>query len=192
MQCNLEGKRELVKKGFVLMETIVVISVLCVILVLLYSSYSNILLKVKRKELYDNTEYIYKAGLVRNYLEGALTTLDYQSNVTMYCKNSEDISSDKWCYDEDITDDKKNELFKSLGVESVYITIWNVNEISAADLSTFEATTQNYIKWLNSTDEDGYRIIIMFKNENELKSIGKEDTDKDIFEYASLRFGSRV
>lgn len=180
------------KKGFVLMETIVVISVLCVILVLLYSSYSNILLKVKRKELYDNTEYIYKAGLVRNYLEGALTTLDYQSNVTMYCKNSEDISSDKWCYDEAITDDKKNELFKSLGVESVYITIWNVNEISAADLSTFEATTQNYIKWLNSTDEDGYRIIIMFKNENELKSIGKEDTDKDIFEYASLRFGSRV
>ena len=44
------------QKGFVLMETIVVIFVLCVILVMLYASYSNLLISVQNKSLYDNTE----------------------------------------------------------------------------------------------------------------------------------------
>ena len=57
------------QKAFVLMETIVVIFVLCVILVMLYASYSNLLISVQNKSLYDNTEYIYKTQLVREYLE---------------------------------------------------------------------------------------------------------------------------
>jgi len=56
-------------KGFVLMEAIVVISVLCVILVILYGAYSKLLIDVKKKSLYDNTEYIYKTSVIRKYFE---------------------------------------------------------------------------------------------------------------------------
>lgn len=177
-----------VKKGFVLMETIVVISVLCVILIMLYASYSKILIGVNKKTLYDNTEYLYKTSLVRDYLEKTVEEDKYQSSqIYMYCRNS--VASAK-CYDGNITDDFKNDLFSALGVESIYISIWNTTEIAASDITFLEATTQNYIKTIDpevitSEDDYGYRIIVMFKDEN-------DKTGKDVYQYASLRFKDRM
>ena len=57
------------KNGFVLVETIVVILVLCVLLIMLYGGYMNVISAVQRKSYYDNTEYIYKTNLVKEYLE---------------------------------------------------------------------------------------------------------------------------
>jgi len=176
------------KKGFVLMETIVVITVLCVILVVLYASYFNLLISVKKKRLYDNTEYIYKTEVVREYLEKELEPESYNNSTYMvYCRNA-NISSDstiKKCYDKDISNNFENELFKTLGVEAIYITWWYTPSISPDALKSFEATTQNYIKSMDPTDESGYRIIGMYKSEN-------NETEIDTYEYASLRFGSRV
>ena len=170
------------KNGFVLMETIVVISVLCTILVVLYASYENIHIKVQKKSLYDNTEYIFKTSLVRNHLESTLSSSIYSnSNYTIICQNS---TSNK-CYSDDILNNYQNELFKFLKVEGVYITVFDVDNISSTDLSSFEATTQNYIKYLDPPkDKGGFRIIVMFEQEN-------NDTTKSIYEYASLKFGSR-
>lgn len=171
------------KRGFVLMETIVVISVLCVILIMLYASYSKILVGVNKKTLYDNTEYLYKASVIRDYLEDKINDEVYQhSQIYVYCRNS--IPSAK-CYDQSISNEFKNDLFKMMGVESVYITIWNTIEIDPTSIMTFEATTQNYIKTMDPTDEAGYRIIVMFKDQN-------NDTNKDIYQYASLRFKGRI
>lgn len=171
------------RQGFVLMETIVVITILCVILLMLYSSYYKILNDVKKRNLYENTEYIYKTNLVREYLEEVLDESSYNngSSFYIYCRNS---ISDKVCYDDSVAGDYKNRLFKRLGVESVYITFWDASTISHDDLMGFEATTQNYIKSLDATSGVGYRIIVMFKSEN-------NDTENDIYEYATLKFGSR-
>lgn len=170
------------KRGFVLMETIVVITVLCVVLVVLYGAYSKVIVDVKKRSLYDNTEYIYKTNLVRNYLEERLTESAYNSSTYyIYCRNS--ISSKK-CYDKTISGNYENDLFSMLKVEAIYITLWNVRDISEIDLTSFEATTQNYIKSLDPTDEHAFRIIVMYESEN-------NDTDRAIYEYASLRFGSR-
>lgn len=170
------------KRGFVLMETIVVITVLCVVLVVLYGAYSKILINFNKKNLYDNTEYIYKTKLVRSYLEPRLDPKEYNSSsYYVYCRNT---LSTKKCYDEDITGNYENDFFQFLGVNAVYITLWNVDTISAMDLSSFEATTQNYIREMNPTNESGFRIIAMFESEN-------DETDKDVFEYATLRFGDR-
>lgn len=168
--------------GFILMETIVVISVLCTILVVLYASYESVLIKVQKKSLYDNTEYIFKTSLIRDHLESTLSPSVYSySNYTVICQNS---SSDK-CYSDTVTNNYQNDLFKLLKVEGVYITAWDVDSISADDISSFEATTQNYIKYLDPPkDEGGFRIIVMFEQEN-------NDTTKSIYEYASLKFGSR-
>lgn len=176
------------RKGFVLMETIIVITVLCVVLVTLYGAYSKLLIDVNKKSLYDKTEYIYKTNVVRDYLEnlfkdGVLDINDYTSR-TFYehCRNS--LSANK-CYDDDMSGNYENDFFKFLKVEAVYITLWNVGNISENDISGFEATTQNYIKKMDPTDEGGFRIIVMFKSEN-------NDTDNDVYEYATLRFGGRV
>lgn len=170
------------KKGFILLETIVVIMVLCVILVMLYSSYSNLLVKVKKKSLYDNTEYIYKTNIVRKYLESEIPESDYNSSLYyVVCRNSVDNNK---CYSDNITGNYENDLFKFLKVEAVYIMLWDTNSINANDLTGFEATTQNYIKSLDPTNESAFRIVVMYEEEN-------NDTDIPIYEYASLRFGSR-
>lgn len=170
------------KSGFVLMETIVVISVLCIVLVVLYAAYSNLLSDVKKKSYYDKTEYIFKTNIVRDYLEDTLDENEYLSSTYyVYCRNK---LEDMVCYDEGVSGNYENDLFKALKVEAVYIMLWNVHEISEGDFVGFEATTQHYIKRMDTTDEDAFRIIVMYESEN-------NDTDKKIYEYATLRFGSR-
>jgi len=57
------------KKGFVLLETIVVMSVLCTVLIGLYIGYSNMILSVKVTSNYNNVEYLYQTYIISNYLE---------------------------------------------------------------------------------------------------------------------------
>ncbi len=79
------------KNGFVMIETIVVITILSVGLISLYASYSLILTKVKMKSNYDNIEYIYKAYFVGEYLK---TITDPGYNINYYDYNS--VISDKF------------------------------------------------------------------------------------------------
>lgn len=170
------------KNGFVLIETIVVITVLSVILVLLYGAYSKVIIGVNKKSLYDNTEYIYKANIVRNYLESTLTKSQYERSYYRYCSN---IKGTTKCYNE-TTNDYKNKLFRSIGVEAIYITVWNIDEINKIDLNEFEATTQNFLLSLDYKPiSSAFRIIVMFKDEN------NEEERKKSYQYASIRFGDR-
>ena len=60
---------KLKNKGFVMIETIVVITVLAVGLITLYASYSLILSRISVKNRYDNTAYVYKTYFVLDYLK---------------------------------------------------------------------------------------------------------------------------
>lgn len=169
-------------KGFVLTETIIVITVLCIIMITLYAAYSSVLIKVNKKAIYDNTEYIYKTNIIREYLENTLNRDDYESEaIYVVCSNANSAP----CYREN-TSSFQEGLFKELGTEAVYITEWNSNTLSDLELSVLEATTQSYIKSLdyNKITDVAYRIIIMFKDEN-------NQSGKNPYQYATLRFGSR-
>lgn len=56
-------------KGFVLMETIVVIVVISVSLLTIFSSYNKILRKVKTENKYDTSEYIYMTEHIKKYMK---------------------------------------------------------------------------------------------------------------------------
>ena len=56
------------KKGFALLETLIVITFLVVSLLLLYGTFSNMLSNSKKNILYDNASNIYKAYYVKEYL----------------------------------------------------------------------------------------------------------------------------
>lgn len=175
------GSNQVKKNGFVLMETIVVISVLCLVLVMLYGAYSNILTNVESKSLYDNTEYIFKTALVRNYLEkiGNVTTYD-DFGITV-CQNSDSSSSHK-CYTSSCSTERC-QLFKLLKVEGVYITPWNLSSLnSSLPSSKLDATTRKYLKSIDAPDAGigAKRIAIMYLQEN-------NETTSYIYEYASLK-----
>ena len=56
-------------KGFVLMETIIVMSVLSLALITLYSSYVKIMSQSKSKNLYDTPEALYIADAIKQAYE---------------------------------------------------------------------------------------------------------------------------
>ncbi len=169
------------KKGFILMETIVVISVLSVLLVTLYASYSKILTDVNKQDLYDNTEYIYKASIVRNYLEDNIPSMVYEDSLYYtYCNNFNDSNK---CYGADINN-YQSKLFGNLGAEAVYF-FKDLMDIDPSNLTGIEPTTLNYIKSLDLKTSETIRLVIMFKDEN-------NDTDKDVFQYANISFESLV
>jgi Tfp pilus assembly protein PilE len=55
-------------KGFVFVETIIVITVLSVALITIYSSFSTVLSNEKKRSAYDDTAYIYETYYIEDYL----------------------------------------------------------------------------------------------------------------------------
>lgn len=183
------------RRAFVLLETIVVITVLCVILVVLYASYSKVLIDVNKRAIYDNSEYIYKTAVIRDYLEEELLTSKNQ-NISNYMGSN---FLKVYCSDNMIGEKKCNadEFLNFIGAQSIYFTKWDTSSLSTADFRTLEATTQSYIKTLDTVSADGvFRIIVMYKDENiyndesERFVLDADDIEED-YQYATLRFGNR-
>ncbi len=165
-------------RGFVLVETIVVILVLCVLLIMLYGGYMNVISAVQRKSYYDNTEYIYKTNLIKEYIENSGFNGYEGADMYIYCQGSADCISRGNDYFEELT--------KNMHVISIYIMKWFTTDIAEDELSSLEATTQNYIRKLDPTkptNENVYRVIVMFEDENNLGST------PTIYQYASLKLG---
>ena len=73
------------RKGFVMIETIIVITVLTIGLVSIYISYSTLISRAQVKNTYENVEYIYKAYMVGNYIKekiGVSSNTTYKYNGT--------------------------------------------------------------------------------------------------------------
>ena len=170
------------KKGFVLLETIAVLSIICVTLITLYSGYIRIIKNVKIRNYYDNTEYIYKAKLVGEYISKVVTASEIENvDVYIYC-NTQVYSTEAnpnpvltRCNSSNLS---YSFMLNEMDVQGVYITKWNTREIDSMSLIALEPTTQRYIKYINEKKGAGHRIIVMFKDRIDSKK----------YQYASLRF----
>lgn len=137
------------KKGFVLMETIVVIVVISVALLTIFSSYNKILSKVKKENKYDTSEYIYMTDYIKRYLKdnNCIGNAQYiNSDIT-------DFYNSNVCYIKD-----KN-IF---GIEKIYV-VTNLNEFGTDNnAKKFDAYMIDYIRKLDVSDKDEL-IIVEYK-----------------------------
>ena len=67
-------------KGFVFVETIVVIVILTIGLVMVYASFSSVLTNDKRRATFNDVAYIYRTY----YIEDFITSLDIENWVKYY------------------------------------------------------------------------------------------------------------
>src|SRR5574344_337494 len=136
-------------KGFVIFETIIVISILAISLITLYSSYSLILTKTTTKSNYDNTEYIYKTYYVAK---------EYEKKGYNYTLNV------------DASRDLNSVVKNNFKVEKVYFMKMSndiVNDSNA--LLQFDGSTIKYLRSLsdyNDANKDDTRIIVKYKVDN--------------------------
>ena len=168
------------KKGFVLLETIAVLSIVCVTLIALYGGYIRIIKNVKLRSYYDNTEYIYKTQTISNFLSNVIKTIQIENrDLVIYCNSMSSSSSSylnstvSTCSDRTIST-----MIKEMNIKAIYITKWNTRELDTMSLLETEPTTQKYIKHINDKSGNGYRIIIMYQDR----------VDANKYQYASLRF----
>lgn len=162
-------------KGFVFIETIITVVILCASLIYLYSSYSSIINSEETRIYYDDPAYVYKANYLRDYLIN-------NSNIEKI-KNDSEIFEKYWA--NNIGPNYEN-LFLSEEAKADFGRMWNnfhvrnmllitSNLISECDgnLSgeiegiceeTYDSYIinyhlRNYIRSLNETDHDYYIVI---------------------------------
>ena len=147
------------KKGFALLETLIVITFLIVSLLLLYGTFSNMLSNSKKNILYDNASNIYKAYYVKEYLN--LGSLNIETNdIKEITCNEINISG---CAT----------LLNELEITKLYIANINLKEY---DKEKYTSSLNNYLDTLSNNSNNKYRLILEFNNQ-------------DILAFASIEIG---
>lgn len=166
-------------KGFVFLETIIVISVLSLTLMLIFASFSFILRKSKERNYYDTTDIIYKTGYIKNIMESykPINVDNEENGVLYYMKNN----IDKYCkqmgeFDSYVCDLKNedydsylNQVKLAFEVEKIYYI--NPSKISSSEkrdewLYMFDATTIDYLinmGVLSNSSVNADYILIKYK-----------------------------
>lgn len=158
-------------KGFVLMETIVVIVVISVALLTIFSSYNKILSKVKSENKYDTSEYIY----ITKYIKESISSpkiIDICPNITddpeaTTCGEPMDQNGD---IQSELTTSSIIEAQNLFGINKIYI-LTNLNNFDkkiSDDINDgknskyFDAYMIDYIKKLDVSDNEQL-IIVEYK-----------------------------
>ncbi|MDD2409226.1 MAG: prepilin-type N-terminal cleavage/methylation domain-containing protein [Bacilli bacterium] len=133
-------------KGFVMIETIIVITILMVGLISLYSSYSVIISRLQVKNNYDNVEYIYKAYFVGDYL------ID-NNNVSTFTIYKPDTS---------INDLKF--IIDNLSIDKIYVIPKNFDY--KAEIPKLEGSSIAYFNKWNDYEKNKINIVVKFKSDD--------------------------
>ena len=137
------------RKGFVFVETIIVISVLTTVLLMLYASFISILNQERRKTTFDDITYIYRTY----YIEDFLVSLNLDDYIKNHLEepnndNATPLITSFTCHDDTLynlrnenniennTEQDKKDFCESLidggrlEVENIYITRYNIDELN--------------------------------------------------------------
>lgn len=133
------------KKGFVFMETLVVLIVLVLGIVSLYSIYINLSSNIERRKHYDNVSDLYKTDLIRSNFtntdfDGNNVLIINSSNCETYMK--EDCSS----------------LLIGLNVNNIYINLTTTKNLYNSN-NTFSNSLKEYLKTMYSENYTRYIIV---------------------------------
>lgn len=116
------------KKGFVLIETIIVMSVISLSMIILYSTYNKMLNSYGSISFYDNVEDIYTAY----YIYGLSNNLGYNSSSQII----------------NVSGNTYNDILSNFNIEKIYyFNETDVNKLTndTLDLLKYDGTTINYL-----------------------------------------------
>ena len=183
------------KKGFMFVETIMVMTILTTSLITIYITFSRVLINEKRRAMFDDTSYLYRTYLLEDYL----VSLNLNNYIKKYLVdagkkiivfNAEDGSLYN-IYEYGSRNDKEagkqafsNKVISNgddyLQISRIYITYYNVNDLKQcltksnknsctnnASMEALNNMSTNAILYLKtlSGTDDGYRLIVEYQEE---------------------------
>ncbi len=190
------------KKGFVFIETIVVIVVLISSLLYLYSTFVTLSNNEKRRITYDDIANLYQTYSMKKYLVSQrldriashLDSTNSSSNVNFIIPFG--------CGNTDIFDHYKKEgsfceiMSQELHVSSFYLTYYDLSVLKNCDnfnsglcstLYNVSPELGNYLKTLGGEGADGYRLIIEYAKNEQGNSC--HDEEHCIHYFSSIKVG---
>lgn len=158
-------------KGFVMVETIVMVAFLSFALLVVYKAFTANMELEKTRSTHNNTNYLYRTYTMKRFFEDngitnhfASTTSSANAFIEIDC-NLSGITNQEYC-----TMLKSTEV---LDINKMYL--FDVDSYNKFDYDSISPTVSEYIRTLkNSTG--GYRLVIWFNDDN----------------VASLKIGSAV
>lgn len=150
------------KKGFIMVETIIVSSVVLAALVFIYIQFTTVSNNYYRSFKYNSVDDLYKVNNIKTFIVNsnynvalALTDDDY---IDITSCSADDFTEYPYC----------KTLFDALDIQTVIITKEN---ISGIDFSNLSLGMNNFIKTIKDNG-NGYRIIVEFEDSYATLKVG--------------------
>lgn len=131
------------KKGFVLVETIIVLVVVIVSMLGLYKAYSFVFSNLKQNRYYDNINDIYKINIVKKTFTSGYPSSNYIKIEAVDCTNYMSV---------DCTD-----LYTLLNIDYVIYNNINIKDVILGTHTDLTNTDINYMKVL----QNGHKYLII-------------------------------
>lgn len=188
------------KKGFVFIETIIVVTTLITILLAIYFAYSGLMTHYHRLIRYDDMSFVYKTNSVSNFLytirdengnlimENIKNVLNNDKNNSGYFINSQgNIDGNSFMNNTELT--FFNKMWTKFNINTIYI----LNEDSQAKLvednnKTIKNDIKQYLNSLNFKKNECKLIIIYSENNKGEKCVddGINNSKECTYYYTSL------
>ena len=169
------------KKGFVLVETIVVITILATSLLLVYNSFNSVLVNEHRRMYYDDPLYLYRTYYILDLFQSNQVVSYLERNLAENAEGNYPLLLEVSCYNSDLfpQSGKARSFCEKLmatdymDVERIYFTYQDVSKLTActnsssgceinSSLSGVSASAIDYLSSLGGDGMDGYRIVIEY------------------------------
>lgn len=151
------------KKGFVLIETLVVMCVVTLSLLMLYKMYSTVSENLKNRKYYDNINDVYKVNAIEEIISSFELDKENENNIDFIRIKYDSIEDEISCNYNDNTDcsntkDGSNIVFKELEVKNIYLNRTSITNLN--DSTNVDNSAKEYIKTLDETKQ---YIIVNFE-----------------------------
>lgn len=184
------------KRGFVFVETIVVSAILTISLLMIYSSYTAIVIQENVRLKYDDPVYIYRTFHLQNFLKDTRLDLISKNLIDNYVMDN--FSCDSSGLFNGVYDNKGfcEALIIDYHVNNMYFTFNDLTFIQECNSSTGKCEVLNqvrsdmvkYLKTIGGSGKNGYRLIVEF-SENKDGSFCEGEKESCIYYYASISLG---
>lgn len=189
------------KKGFVFVETLIVVAVLTASLLMLYSTYSTIIRKEKTRIQYNDSIYLYRTYYLEKFFR------NFRLDVVATRLNKEDetkpivIITGFGCTSDILVNEPYNmqlceNILPELHVRNLYLTYTDLSMLQNCknQSGVCEALVQvndsaaAYLKTIGGEGKEGYRIIVEYSEKKDGSKCDANENDCKYY-YATLDLG---
>lgn len=187
------------KKGFVFIETLIVVAVLTASLLMLYSTYSALIRKEKTRIQYNDSAYLYRTYYLEKFFR------NFRLDMVSKSLNKEDTTKPLalltgfGCTNSVFVNDEKNKglcesLVEELHINNMYLTYNDLSLLQSCKNNSGVCETllqvndkaAAYLKTIGGEGSSGYRIIIEYA---ENKNGDRCSSDDCVYYYTTLSLG---